>query len=69
MTDTAAQVHALLTDGTTMRIRQAGPDDRDEVLRLYEEMSPENLRLRFFAASRRSAEKAAARVADQPRRG
>ncbi|WP_405905305.1 MULTISPECIES: hypothetical protein [unclassified Streptomyces] len=50
------------TDGATVRIRRAGPDDRDEVLRLYEGMSPENLRLRFFAASHRSAELAAARV-------
>ncbi|MFE9775313.1 GNAT family N-acetyltransferase [Streptomyces sp. NPDC005931] len=56
-----AQVHALLTDGTTVRIRRAGPGDRDEVLRLYEEMSPENLRLRFFsvaAPTRQAADRA-----------
>ncbi|MDQ0958114.1 acyl-CoA synthetase (NDP forming)/GNAT superfamily N-acetyltransferase [Streptomyces sp. B4I13] len=65
MIDTQPQVHALLTDGATVRIRRAGPDDRDEILRLYEEMSPENLRLRFFAASHRSAELAAGRVAKE----
>lgn len=62
-------MHALLTDGTTARIRQAGPDDRDEILRLYEEVSPENQRLRFFAASRRSAEMAADRLVSLDRRG
>ncbi|MFF1681527.1 hypothetical protein ACFVYG_36455 [Streptomyces sp. NPDC058256] len=45
------------------------PDDRDEVLRLYEGMSPENLRLRFFAASHRSAELAADRVTAKDRTG
>ncbi|WP_225823954.1 GNAT family N-acetyltransferase [Streptomyces naphthomycinicus] len=56
-------VHALLTDGTTVRIRRAGPADREDVLRLYEEMAPENLRLRFFTANRASARRAADRVA------
>lgn len=50
-----APVHALLGDGTTVRIRQAGSADREEVLRLYQEMSPENLRLRFFSANPASA--------------
>jgi acyl-CoA synthetase (NDP forming)/GNAT superfamily N-acetyltransferase len=63
MTDEKSRVHALLADGTTVSIRPAGPDDHDGVQRLYEEMSPENLRLRFFGASRRSAERAAARLA------
>ncbi|MBJ3812655.1 GNAT family N-acetyltransferase [Streptomyces flavofungini] len=54
--------HALLADGTTVRIRPGGPADHDAVLRLYEGMSPEHLRLRFFVASHRSAEQAAARV-------
>ncbi|MEV5875360.1 GNAT family N-acetyltransferase [Streptomyces sp. NPDC052101] len=58
-----ASVHALLTDGTTVRIRQAGPADRDDVLRLYQEMSPENLRLRFFSTDPVSAHWAADRVA------
>ncbi|MFD0418696.1 GNAT family N-acetyltransferase [Streptomyces sp. NPDC127108] len=54
--------YALLADGTTIRIRPGEPGDHDAVLRLYEGMSPEHLRLRFFVASHRSAEEAAARV-------
>lgn len=57
------RVHALLTDGTTVCVRPARPDDQKAVLRLYAEMSDANLRLRFFSVSRRSAEQAAARVA------
>ncbi|GAA1880073.1 GNAT family N-acetyltransferase [Streptantibioticus ferralitis] len=61
-------VHALLADGTTVRIRSARTDDRDGVRSLYEGMSEENLRFRFFGVSRRSAERAAERVAhcDKP---
>ncbi|WP_405577169.1 GNAT family N-acetyltransferase [Streptomyces sp. NBC_01092] len=55
-------VHALLADGTTVCIRPVRRDDHDQVQGLYEEMSPETLRLRFFAASRRSAEMAAERA-------
>ncbi|MGW3989215.1 bifunctional acetate--CoA ligase family protein/GNAT family N-acetyltransferase [Streptomyces sp. NPDC004830] len=57
------RVHALLTDGTTICLRPARPDDQEAVLRLYSDMSQSNLRLRFFSVSRRSAEQAAARVA------
>ncbi|MEU4659161.1 GNAT family N-acetyltransferase [Streptomyces sp. NPDC023723] len=52
-------IHALLVDGTTVRIRAVAPDDHDQLQGLYEEMSPENLRMRFFAVSRRSAAVAA----------
>ncbi|WP_320779576.1 GNAT family N-acetyltransferase [Streptomyces sp. CRN 30] len=52
-------IHALLTDGTTVRVRAVVPDDHDQLQGLYEEMSPENLRMRFFAVSRRSAAVAA----------
>ncbi|MCW8376136.1 bifunctional acetate--CoA ligase family protein/GNAT family N-acetyltransferase [Streptomyces justiciae] len=65
MTDDALSrppVHALLADGSTVRIRPVRRDDHDQLQGLYEEMSPENLRLRFFAASRRSAERAADRA-------
>ncbi|KUN24850.1 CoA-binding protein [Streptomyces antibioticus] len=55
-------VHALLADGRTVRIRPVRRDDHDQLQGLYEEMSPENLRLRFFAASRRSAARAADRA-------
>ncbi|GGZ96037.1 hypothetical protein GCM10010389_39100 [Streptomyces echinoruber] len=57
-----APVHALLTDGTTVRIRRAGPADRDQVLRLYQELSPESLRLRFFSAGGAPVRQAADRA-------
>ncbi|TLS45345.1 GNAT family N-acetyltransferase [Streptomyces montanus] len=62
-------VHALLADGTTVCIRSVVPGDHDQVQGLYEEMSLENLRLRFFAASRRSAALAAGRACGPPRPG
>ncbi|MEU1473956.1 GNAT family N-acetyltransferase [Streptomyces sp. NPDC005760] len=55
-------VHALLADGTTVCIRPVVAGDHDQLHGLYEEMSPENLRLRFFGLSRRSAELAADRA-------
>ncbi|MGQ5637838.1 MULTISPECIES: bifunctional acetate--CoA ligase family protein/GNAT family N-acetyltransferase [unclassified Streptomyces] len=55
-------VHALLADGTTVCIRPVTPADHDQVQGLYEEMSPENLRLRFFSLSPRSAALAADRA-------
>ncbi len=48
-------VHALLTDGATVRIRPVEPGDHDQLERLYAEMSPDNRRLRFFSAGSRSA--------------
>ncbi|AVZ76693.1 GNAT family N-acetyltransferase [Streptomyces lunaelactis] len=65
----ARQVHALLTDGTTVRIRQAGPADHDAVLALYEGMSAENLRRRFFTVSHLSAEQAAGRLTRRDQSG
>ncbi|MEU7580122.1 GNAT family N-acetyltransferase [Streptomyces sp. NPDC041068] len=62
-------VHALLADGTTTCIRAVVPDDHVRLQRLYEEMSPESLRLRFFAASRRSAAQAVDRACATPRPG
>ncbi|MGW7409969.1 bifunctional acetate--CoA ligase family protein/GNAT family N-acetyltransferase [Streptomyces sp. NPDC054833] len=62
-------VHALLADGTTVCIRPVHPGDHDQLQGLYEEMSPESLRLRFFAAGRRSAEMAADRACAAPRPG
>ncbi|WP_037864351.1 hypothetical protein [Streptomyces sp. NRRL S-340] len=64
MADTEqAPVHALLTDGTTIRIRRSHPGDHAGVLHLYGGMPDANLRLRFFAISRTSARQAAERVA------
>ncbi|WP_369249517.1 GNAT family N-acetyltransferase [Streptomyces sp. R41] len=61
--------HALLADGTTVCIRSVRPGDRKQLRGFYEEMSPENLRLRFFAASRRSGDVAADRACAPPRPG
>ncbi|MFI1711153.1 bifunctional acetate--CoA ligase family protein/GNAT family N-acetyltransferase [Streptomyces griseoruber] len=62
-------VHALLADGTTVCIRPVLPGDHGQLRGLYEEMSPENLRLRFFAPSRRSAAMAADRACAPARPG
>ncbi|GAQ60412.1 bifunctional acetate--CoA ligase family protein/GNAT family N-acetyltransferase [Streptomyces scabiei] len=62
-------VHALLADGTTVCVRAVERGDHDQLQGLYEEMSPENLRRRFFVASRRSAEEAADRACAPPYAG
>ncbi|WP_405855559.1 GNAT family N-acetyltransferase [Streptomyces sp. NBC_01515] len=62
-------VHALLADGTTVCVRPVSPGDHDQLEGFYEELSPENLRLRFFAASRRSGALAADRAGAQPHPG
>lgn len=62
-------VHALLSDGTTVCIRSVTPADHEQLRGLYEEMSPDNLRLRFFAASRRYGASAADRACASPRPG
>ncbi|CAL9649998.1 bifunctional acetate--CoA ligase family protein/GNAT family N-acetyltransferase [Streptomyces sp. enrichment culture] len=62
-------VHALLADGITVCIRPARPADHTRVRGLYEEMSPENLRLRFFAVSPGSGAAAADRACGPPRPG
>ncbi|MET8183595.1 GNAT family N-acetyltransferase [Streptomyces sp. NPDC005336] len=72
MTDTAHRPdtgHALLADGTTAEIRAARPEDWDDVLRMHEEMSPEDLRLRFFAVNPRYARAAAVRICAPGHRG
>ncbi|WP_031104728.1 GNAT family N-acetyltransferase [Streptomyces sp. NRRL S-146] len=62
-------VHALLKDGTTVRIRTVEPGDHDQLAGLYAEMSPDNRRLRFFSAGPRSAGRAADTVCAPARRG
>ncbi|MDT0449533.1 bifunctional acetate--CoA ligase family protein/GNAT family N-acetyltransferase [Streptomyces hesseae] len=52
-------VYALLADGTTVQVRQVVPEDRTAVFRLYEHMSPANLRLRFFSSGSLIAQQAA----------
>jgi acyl-CoA synthetase (NDP forming)/RimJ/RimL family protein N-acetyltransferase len=55
-------VYALLTDGSTVEIRPAAPQDAEAVQAMHEAMSAENLYLRFFTLSRRSAQQEAKRV-------
>ncbi|MGW6316496.1 bifunctional acetate--CoA ligase family protein/GNAT family N-acetyltransferase [Streptomyces sp. NPDC055099] len=72
MTDDALSrpmAHALLADGTTVCIRPTTAGDHQQLQGLYEEMSPDNLRLRFFAVSRASAKAAADRACAPPRHG
>jgi acyl-CoA synthetase (NDP forming)/GNAT superfamily N-acetyltransferase len=64
-----ASAYALLTDGTTVEIRPARPDDFDVVRDLHAKMSPENLYLRFFSMSRLAAEREAQRVCREPAPG
>ena len=54
--------YALLADGTTITIRPARPDDFAQVKRLHDEMSPDNLYLRFFSLSKNAGEQEARRV-------
>jgi acyl-CoA synthetase (NDP forming)/RimJ/RimL family protein N-acetyltransferase len=58
--------YALLADGRTIEIRQAGPADLEAVRRFHEAMSPDNLYLRFFSMSKRAAEHEARRVCRPP---
>jgi acyl-CoA synthetase (NDP forming)/GNAT superfamily N-acetyltransferase len=60
------RVYALLADGTTVEIREAGPGDFDAVLAMHEAMAPDNIYLRFFSYSRRSAEIEARRICRDP---
>jgi acyl-CoA synthetase (NDP forming)/GNAT superfamily N-acetyltransferase len=63
------RVYALLADGTTVEIRQALPEDFDAVQAMHEAMSPDNIYLRFFSHSRRSAEIEAGRICRDPAPG
>ena len=61
-----SSAYALLTDGTTIEIRPARPDDFAAVRDMHATMSPENLYLRFFGVSRSAAEGEARRVCREP---
>ena len=63
---TPAGVYALLSDGRTVQIRPAAPDDFAAVKSMHEEMSPNNAYLRFFSLSRTAAEHEARRVTREP---
>ena len=58
--------YALLTDGTTIEIRPAGPEDFAAVRDLHAKMSPDNLYLRFFSLSPMAAEREARRICREP---
>ena len=60
------RVYALLADGTTVEIREACSDDFDAVLAMHQAMAPNNIYLRFFSYSRRSAEIEAGRICHDP---
>jgi acyl-CoA synthetase (NDP forming)/L-amino acid N-acyltransferase YncA len=61
-----AGVYALLSDGRTVQIRPATPEDFDAVKAMHQEMSPDNAYLRFFSLSRTAAEREARRVTREP---
>jgi acyl-CoA synthetase (NDP forming)/RimJ/RimL family protein N-acetyltransferase len=60
--DRSEGVYALLTDGATVLIRPAGPQDEDAVRQMHALMSPSNIYLRFFSMSPLSADREAKRV-------
>src|SRR5215467_3476976 len=68
MTTQAVPVHsyALLADGATVEIRPASPGDIGAVTRFHQDMSPDNLYLRFFSMSKRAGEQEARRVCRPP---
>ncbi len=65
-TDGEPSVYALLTDGTTIEIRPARPDDVDAVREMHEKLSPDSLYLRFFSMSTRAAGREAQRLCRPP---
>jgi acyl-CoA synthetase (NDP forming)/GNAT superfamily N-acetyltransferase len=56
------EVYALLSDGSTVLIRQAVPTDFAAVKAMHEQMSPGNMYLRFFSMSRSAPEREARRI-------
>ncbi len=60
------RVYALLADGTTVEIRRVVPADFDAVQAMHEAMAPNNIYLRFFSHSRRSAKTEARRICREP---
>ena len=58
--------YALLSDGATIEIRAARPDDFGAVRDMHAKMSPDNLYLRFFSMSPLAAEREARRICREP---
>ena len=57
-----AGAYALLTDGSSVQIRQARPDDAYAVRAMHAAMSEDNMYLRFFSLSPGNADREAERV-------
>ena len=57
-----AGAYALLTDGSSVQIRQARPDDADAVRAMHAAMSEDYMYLRFFSLSPGNADREAERV-------
>ncbi|HYA53032.1 MAG TPA: GNAT family N-acetyltransferase, partial [Streptosporangiaceae bacterium] len=58
--------YALLADGATVEIRPAAPGDIGAVTRFHQDMSPDNLYLRFFSISKQAGVQEARRVCRPP---
>jgi acyl-CoA synthetase (NDP forming)/GNAT superfamily N-acetyltransferase len=61
-----ARTYALLTDGSTVEIRHAGPQDAEAVREMHEAMSPDNIYRRFFSVNPAAADREARRVCREP---
>ena len=61
-TISSAASYALLTDGSTIEIRPARADDRDDVREMHAQMSPDNAYLRFFGLSALAPDREAQRL-------
>ncbi len=59
-------MYALLTDGTTVEITSARPQDAEAVRAMHAAMSEDNIYLRFFSMSPGAAEREARRVCREP---
>jgi succinyl-CoA synthetase alpha subunit/GNAT superfamily N-acetyltransferase len=63
------RTYALLTDGSTVEIRPARPQDAEAVRAMHTALSPENLYLRFFTLNPHSPQAEAVRVTREPGHG
>ena len=66
MSTPVAATYALLTDGSTVEVRPARPQDGEAVRAMHAAMSPDNIYLRFFSMSTGAAEREARRICREP---
>jgi acyl-CoA synthetase (NDP forming)/RimJ/RimL family protein N-acetyltransferase len=66
MADKAEATYALLSDGSTVEIRQARPEDAEAVREMHAELSPDNAYFRFFNLSPRAPDREAQRLCRPP---